>query len=602
MPKTQNKETRISLYQIREAFKILCRFSKYLLRYWKFEIVLFLSGNLLIGLGLINPYLAKLILDQGILGRNTVFFIKFSVIAGIIFIFGWAFGKANGFLSGYIQNKVRIDLTQILFKKINKLALRFFQGRSTGELIFRINSDINSSTNIIIHTLPNLVMALLRLIYITIIISFINYKILLLVLGYQVLLALRTNLFTKKLQEIARADLAKSQDLFSVLSDFFSHIYFVKATGTGYALVRKYFSGFFQNIRREIKAKRIGLASESVITFSDKLFFGLAGLFGSLLVIKGKLTLGSLGAIMAYIGQGAFAYAAVFNSSRTILLSRIPLERLSEILDAEIEVKEKEGALAATFLKGEVEFKNVSFSYEKEKYVLENLTFNIAPQGKIAIVGQSGRGKTTILNLLLRLYDCCQGAILIDGHDVRDLKFKALYNQTGISLQEPFLFNESVKDNICFGQRRLGMDRVVAAAGAACAHEFIVELPDGYETVVGENACKISQGQKQRIAIARALIKRPKILILDEAMSSLDSETEDRIIENIKREFVNSTVMVVSHRLSTAKKMEMVYFLESPSCVQIGTHQELMERSVKYKELFASQIEAEIEPYGAQIV
>jgi ABC-type bacteriocin/lantibiotic exporter with double-glycine peptidase domain len=604
MPKVNppNKEAALSLRQLREALEILFAFNKYILRYWKFEIALFVLGNFSVFLALINPYLAKLILDRGILGKDAVLFIKLTVVAGVIFVFRWAFEKANVYLSGYIERKVKVDLSKGLFEKINKLSLRFFQERSTGELIFRINTDIFSSTQVITSVLPDLILSALRLIYISIIILFINYKIIFLVLAYQSLLALRAAFFIKRIQETNRANIAKSQNLFGVLSDFFSHIYFVKAAGSGYALVRRYFKGLFENIRVEIKVKRIALALEGVTTFSDRIFFGLVGLFGSLMVIQGNITLGGLGAILAYLHQGISAYTTIFNSAKTIILSRIPLERLNELLDADIEVKEKKDAKAATFLRGEIKFKDVSFGYTKQRYILEGISFNIPAEGKAAIVGESGVGKSTVINLLLRLFDLRQGAILIDGYDLRDLKFKSLYSQIGIALQEPFLFNESVRGNICFGQRRLGSEEIISAAKVACAHEFISGLPQGYDTVIGENACKISQGQKQRIAISRAVSKKPKILILDEAMSSLDSQTEDQIVQNLKAEFIHSTLIIVSHRLATARKMDLVYFLESPARIEVGRHAELLERNLNYRELFASQIKAERYPDGARVV
>ena len=203
-----------------------------------------------------------------------------------------------------------------------------------------------------------------------------------------------------------------------------------------------------------------------------------------------------------------------------------------------------------------------------------------------------------MISLLVRMYDPDKGAILIDGINIKDMRLSSLREGIGIALQEPFLWNDTVKNNILYGKENAHADDVIRAARIAETHDFVIGLPDGYDTVIGENACKISEGQKQRIAIARAVIKKPKILILDEAMSSLDSKTEDRVIDNIKKEFMDSTLIIVSHRLSTARKMDMVYFLQDSSTMKIGTHEELMANSDAYKELFASQLTEDLTAVG----
>jgi ABC-type multidrug transport system fused ATPase/permease subunit len=266
---------------------------------------------------------------------------------------------------------------------------------------------------------------------------------------------------------------------------------------------------------------------------------------------------------------------------------------LSEVLDADIEIRESKNAREATPLASPIAFKEVTFGYEENKAILEKISFVIPSKAKIALIGHSGRGKTTIINLILRLYDVNEGAVFLGALNLKEIKFKSLYRLTGVALQDTSLFNDSALYNITYGEAKYGLEDAVFAAKIACAHEFIMDLSKGYQTFLGDGSCKISQGQRQRLAIARAVIKKPKILILDEAMSSLDSQTEDKIIENIKKELKDSTLITISHRLSTARNMEKVYFLKSSSCMDTGTHDELLERSVGYRELFASQIEAE---------
>jgi len=589
----QEKDEEVNLATIKDAFKLFLRFNKYILRYWRFELFLLILGNFSIIFSLVNPYLGKLILDKGILAKNAALFIRYVLLAGGIYVLKLAIDNGNNYLKDYVVRKVRIDLSKSAFRNIRKFSLRFFQDKSIGECAYRVDSDIGSSANIITNTLPNILLTFFRLIFITIVILLINWKILILVLVYQFLVIFRIKLFIKKFQELTKEGIKKSQEIFRVLSQLFSHVYFIKASGTMTLMVRKYFHTLAESVRLEVKNTRLGLASRILSNISDKLFFGIIGFFGALLVIKEEMTLGSLTAIMAYLAQGTGAYAALLGFGRQIVLNRISLERLTELLDVEVDIKEKDKAKNVAFLRPRVEFKNVSFAYEKEKYVLGKMSFIIPPAAKIALVGPSGCGKTTILNLILRLYDVNKGAIVLDDYDIRDVKFKSIYSQIGIALQETFLWNDTVAYNILYGAEKADEKEMIKAARIAEAHNFILNLPKQYNSIVGEMVYGISEGQKQRIAIARAVIKNPKILILDEALPAVDSETEDKIIDNIKQAFKDSTFIVVSHRLSAVKKMDSVYFLESPDRMDIGTHAEFIKTNFKYRKLFAAQIEEE---------
>jgi ABC-type multidrug transport system fused ATPase/permease subunit len=276
---------------------------------------------------------------------------------------------------------------------------------------------------------------------------------------------------------------------------------------------------------------------------------------------------------------------------KSIMINSVSCQRLAEIMDTALTTKEMAEAIDCRFARGEVRFKDVSFTYQKNKFIFKKMSFVFSAHARIALVGPSGCGKTTLLSLILRLYDLQGGVIFIDGYDIKRVKLALLRERCGVALQEPLLWNDSIKNNILYGRSNATPEEVVWAAKVAEADGFIGQLPEGYETVIGENACKISEGQKQRIAIARAVIKKPKILMLDEAMASLDSHTEDKIIDNIKREFQDSTLIVVSHRLSTVTQMDAVYFLQGPEKIDIGTHERLFLSSPRYKTLFASQIE-----------
>lgn len=583
--------TKIS--EIRQATKLFFRFNKYVLRYWTFELIILLIGIFSIILSLVTPYIGKYVLDKGILARDIRIFIIYTILGIAIYLINLIIGNVHRYLKNYCIRKVRIDLTKDVFKKIKSYSLRVFQSRSSGSHIFRVSNDIISAANVINDTLPNIILTVFKLLAITLIIIFINWKILILIMIYQLLVLFQINLFIKKIEQLIRSNLEKSENIFKMLSDFFSHIYIIKACGTMTVEIKKYFHTYIDRMRLEIKDTRLKIASDLLGNLSDKLFFGLIGFYGSILVIRGQMSLGSLGAVMAYISQGTSAYSALLGLGQQIILNRISLERITEICDVEAEIREYENAKTVS-LKGKIEFQNVSFGYKQGQIVLENINFCILPGAHIALVGHSGSGKTTILNLILRLYDVNKGTIFLDAHDLRELKFKSIYSQISIAPQEPFLWDCSIKDNIRYGKEDASVEDIRRATQITQIDDFIECLPNGFDMPIGEDACWISQGQKQRIAIARAVIKKPRILILDEAMSSLDSEIEDKIVTNIRKEFKNSTVIIVSHRLSTVKKMDLVYFLEGPSKIDIGTHEELILSNPKYVDLFASQIESAV--------
>jgi len=266
-------------------------------------------------------------------------------------------------------------------------------------------------------------------------------------------------------------------------------------------------------------------------------------------------------------------------------------ERVFEILDHKPEIADGEDAIDLPDIKGHIQFKKVTFSYEGEQNALEDVSFEVQPGEMIGLAGHTGAGKTTLINLICRFYDVNEGAILVDGHDIRDVKINSLRSQIGVVLQNPFLFNGSVAENISYGKPDATVREIIAAAKAANAHDFIMNFADGYDTIVGERGERVSGGERQRISIARAILKDPKILILDEATSSIDTETEAKIQEALGRLIKGRTVFAIAHRLSTLKHSHRLLILEKAKLAEIGTHDELMEMDGIYAKLCNMQTE-----------
>jgi ATP-binding cassette subfamily B protein len=314
-------------------------------------------------------------------------------------------------------------------------------------------------------------------------------------------------------------------------------------------------------------------------------------LVGGTLVVMGKMTVGS---VVAYSGYLAMFYRPVFTLTRMMQMvtnSLSAAERVFDVIDTEPQIRDAPDAVAMPDMKGEVEFNNVTFGYSVYEPVIKEMTFRIAPAEKVGLVGKSGAGKSTMINLICRLYDCDKGEILIDGVDIRKVKHDDLRRQIGVVLQETFLFNGSIYDNLAYARPDATREEVIEASIAANAHEFILKKPDGYDTDVGERGNWLSGGEKQRIAIARAILRDPAILILDEATSSVDTQTEAKIQEALENLTRNRTTIAIAHRLSTLRSYHRLFVIDEGKLVESGTHEELMELKGTFHELVQMQQE-----------
>ncbi|MCX5703843.1 MAG: ABC transporter ATP-binding protein, partial [Candidatus Omnitrophica bacterium] len=296
--------------------------------------------------------------------------------------------------------------------------------------------------------------------------------------------------------------------------------------------------------------------------------------------------LGSLMAATLYLGQLSSLQSTFTNFLQQIFLGSVSIERLEAILSTPGESQELLSAKQLVFSAGNIKFNNISFGFIPDRLVLDNLTFDIPGGSCLGLVGPSGCGKTTLVNLLLRIYQPINGTILIDGCDIRQIQAKAFYEQIGLMLQEPWLWNDTIENNIRYGKDNANTKEIEEAARIACIDDFIMGLPEGYNSRIGENASKISEGQKQRLAIARALIKRPKILILDEAFSFVNEGLEAKIIDNIKSALEASTIILIAHRLSVLSKTDRVYFFTGPRNIEIAQHEKLFKDNPSYRNFF----------------
>lgn len=569
--------------------KLSLKFLKFILPYRKRWLWILILSNATALVSLLNPYLTKLVIDEGIGKKDLKLFILLALIGGSVFLLNELLSGIKNFLERYIKTRVDFDLNKKLYKHTQNLSFNWFSDKSTGEHLYKIDYDISTITDFITNTLPHALFTFTKLLFTLAIIFYLNWRMALFSLVLAPFLYIPSYYFSRKITKVCEDLIRNSEDIYKNLEESFSHIKLIKVFGKEISNVRHFLKKLIINIRVNIKTASLGIFSASTIQLATKVIIGLISFYGGYQVIRGHLSLGSLTAITIYLFQliGLQNQFAFF--FQTITIGLISCRRISEILEERPQVIEVKDAKNVSFEKGQVIFKNISFGYKPKEYILKNMSFCIEGGSHIAVVGPSGCGKTTLLNLLIRLYDPWEGEILIDGYNISGLKLKALKEQLGFALQEAFLWNDNIENNIRYGKEGAAKEEILRIAQLAGVDDFVKDLPGSYQTVIGENACKISEGQKQKIAIARALIKQPKILILDEAMSSMDSSSEEGIISNIKRTQKDLTLITVSHRLSTVMRADLVYYFFRPNEMVIDKADNLFEYNREFAHLFASQ-------------
>ncbi|MFQ5867655.1 MAG: ABC transporter ATP-binding protein [bacterium] len=501
----------------------------------------------------------------------------------------------QSYLMAYIGQRTIMDIRNKLYSHLQSLSLDYFIRQRTGQIISRLTNDVMLLQRAIVSVPANLIRGGLTVIGLTGLLFYLQWRwaIIIMVVFPLVILPLRK--FGKRLRKISRKSQEKMADIYSLLQEKILGIMMIKSFCMEKVETEKFGqenSSFFKII---MKAMRVVAIQSPVMEFIATL--GMVGVLviAGYEVINGKTTIGTFFAFVAAISSMYKPVKNFANLNQQIQQALAASERIFYVLDTKSFVVELPDAKVLPPLKEKIVLEEVSFSYPQEgssienELVLENINLEVSKGEILALVGPSGGGKTTIANLIPRFYDPTRGRIIIDGQDIRELTLKSLRKQMGIVTQETILFNDTVRNNIAYGDPEAPLERIVASARIANAHEFIMKLPQGYETVIGERGVKLSGGQKQRIAIARAVLKDPEILIFDEATSSLDSESELLVQEALDRLMKNHTTFVIAHRLSTIRKADRIIVIDRGRIVEGGKHRELMERSGLYRKLYDLQ-------------
>jgi ATP-binding cassette, subfamily B, multidrug efflux pump len=570
--------------------KFLNRALAYLKNYRWMTLGAFLSLLLVNAANLATPQLLRLLIDLGITPLNMGW--VWTIVAGLLVtaVLRGVFNFLQAYWSEIIAQGVAYDLRNLIFSKLEVLSFSYHDQAQTGKLMTRMTSDVELVQMFVGKGFLMLISAILLLLGSLVILFSMNWQLALVVVAIVPVIVAIFVANVRGIMPISSRVQQKLSMLNTVLQENLAGARVVKAFAReAYEINR------FSQQNRELLDENIVLVMKFTTMFSSIFFVGNLATVGVLgvggwLAIGHRLSLGELIAFINYINYLLMPLFMVGMIGTMLSRAEASAQRIFEVVDTQSEVKDMDGAQVLPPVQGKVEFENVSFRYFKGgEDVLCNVSFCAEPGKVVAILGQTGSGKSSIINLIPRFYDASSGRILIDGKDVREVTLDSLRSQIGIVLQETTLFSGTIRENIAFGKPQASLDEVVAAAQAAQAHEFISELGEGYETLVGERGIGLSGGQKQRVAIARALLVDPRILIMDDSTSSVDAETEYKIQQALQRLMVGRTSFIIAQRISTVRNADLILLLDKGNLVASGTHAELTQSSELYVSILETQ-------------
>ncbi len=571
--------------------KSLRRALKYLFPYWTTASAAFLSLVLVSVTNLASPQFLRLAIDGGVVGHQwSAILWAAAGLLGVAAVRG-VFTFLQGYLSEKASQGVAYDLRNEIYAKLQGLSFSYHDQAQTGQLMTRVTSDVEMVRHFIGQGFLQLMGALVMLAGSSLVLFAMNWRLALVSLTIIPGILLVFARFVRNVQPLFRQVQQKLGALNTILQENLAGVRVVKAFAREQHEAKR-----FGRANADLLAENIRVTKALNTTFPVIFFFGNVGTFlvvwyGGNEVIGGSLSLGQLVAFNAYLGFLMFPIFMLGMIMATMTRAGASAQRVFEVLDAESEVQDRPDASPLPAIQGRVAFEDVSFRYAGAEHdALSHVSFAAEPGQTVAVVGTTGAGKSTIINLIPRFYDVRSGRATIDGHDVREVTLESLRSQIGIVLQETVLFSGTIRENIAYGAPEATQEEVAAVAKIAQAHEFILEQPQGYDTRIGEGGVGLSGGQMQRIAIARALLLNPKVLILDDSTSSVDAETEYQIQQAMDDLMVGRTSFIVAQRISTVRNAGKILLLDGAHVVAQGTHEELLATNHLYGEIVSSQL------------
>lgn len=534
---------------------------------------------------LVQPALDKIFIQKNL---QMLMLIPFAIL--IMYFLKGVFNYYQSYLMRYVGNRVIMDMRNDLYSHLTVMPMQFYTEHSTGKLMSRLLNDVSIINNAASTSIKDLVQNLITVIALLGVVFYQDWRLaaiscLVLPFAYYPLIKLG-----RKLRRVSRKGQEEISGITAIMHETFTGASVVKAFGMEPSEINKFMEKNYSLFKVSMKGVKLTELSTPLMEFIGAVGASLIIWYGGHQVVNGVTTPGTFFSFLTALIMMYSPLRALTRVNAAIQQSIAAAERVFAILDLDTEKVTDKGTTELHGIKDRIELRNVSFKYPgSAKHAISNASFSV-PHGKtVALVGSSGGGKTTIGNLLLRFYEPESGGIYIDGTDIRDFTLRSLRSRIGIVSQDVILFNDTVFSNIAYGKKDIGMEDVMNAAKKAYAHDFIIKMPDGYNTVIGERGAKVSGGEKQRIAIARAILKDPPILILDEATSALDTESEHIIQMALDNLMTGRTTFVIAHRLSTIKNADLIIALDNGKIVEMGRHEELLTRRGLYKRLYDMQ-------------
>lgn len=567
------------------------RVGKLLLPYLHYLILSLVFAVITVGFTLYAPILIGDAVDfivgkgQVDFGKNLQILVKLAVIIGVTSMAQWLMNLCNNQITYRVVKDVRMNA----FEHLQKLPLKYVDSHPYGETISRIITDVEQFSDGLLMGFSQLFTGVVTIAGTLAFMLSINVKISLIVIFITPLSLFVASFVAKKTYNMFKIQSETRAQMISLVDEMVGNQKVVQAFGYGKRSLER-----FDTINEELKTCSIRAIFFSSITnpstrFVNGLVYSGVGIFGAVLAMQGVITVGQLSCFLTYANQ----YTKPFNEISSVLTeiqnAFACAKRVFDFIDEEVETKDKEGALILQQTDGSMELQHISFSYRKDTPLLKDLNLHVKQGQKVAIVGPTGCGKTTLINLLMRFYDIDAGKIYVSGHDVKEITKDSLRANFGMVLQDTWLKSGTIAENIAYGKPEATRAEIIEAAKAAHAHGFIKRMSDGYDTVISEDGGNLSQGQKQLLCIARVMLKLPPILILDEATSSIDTRTEIKIQEAFQKMMEGRTSFIVAHRLSTIKEADIILVMKDGNIVEQGNHEELLARNGFYAKLYQSQ-------------
>jgi ATP-binding cassette subfamily B protein len=578
---------------VEESKTTFGRFLPLLKPYRKLFAEIFLASLVLQLFGLASPIFSQVIVDKVLVHKNTPMLNLLLIGMLIVAVFQTATVALRHYLVTHTTRRIDMQMVVDFYRHVLSLPMRYFEERKVGDIIKRFNENAHVRQFLTGRSLSVVLDCLMIVIYLGMMFYY-NARLTLVALAFMPGYVILTLVMTPILKRQNREVFNRAAEADSRLVESVTGIGTIKATAAERRIRWKMEGLMVKALNVEFRSALTGIGAYSLGSILQTLNTIILFWFGARLVISGDLSVGQLVAFNALVGNVTHPILNMIDLWREFQEVNVALERLNDVFDAKPEdTASRQGAIRMPSIRGHIKMDNVTFRYPTrgDKNALQNISLEISPGQRVALVGRSGAGKSTFASLLLRMHEPNEGRILVDGHDLRQVSITSLRSQVGVVPQEVFLFSGTIRENIAFGDPDAPLQEVVGAAMLAGAHEFISELPLGYETKIGERGQSLSGGQRQRIAIARALFKKPRILIFDEATSALDVESERAIQQNLENILKDRTTFIIAHRLSTVRNADLIVVLDQGAIVELGNHFSLMEQRGLYFYLNSQQLE-----------